>query len=257
MDLYNVLGVERTANQDQIKRAYRKLASQHHPDKGGDTAKFQQIQSAYEVLSDPQRRADYDTPRPQGPAFSFDVNGFDFGQIFGGFNQRFAQSHPRRNHLRMSLWVSLYDVAMGAKRAVNIGTTSGVSTVEIEIPLGINDGDNVQYAEIAPGGHDLVVQFRISPDNKWSRQDLNLFTEHTVTIWQLILGGTAKITDIYQTELELKIPPMTQPGTLLRLKDRGLRNRHHQQGDALVKLNSIIPPNIHPDVISAVQKHHQ
>lgn len=254
MDLYNVLGVERTADQDQIKRAYRRLASQHHPDKGGDTAKFQRIQSAYDILGDPQRRAEYDNPRPQGPAFSFDVNGFNFDHIFGAFNNRFNQA--RHNHVRLTLWISLHDVAVGGTRTVSIGTPNGVSAVEIEVPLGIDDGANVQYAGIGPGGTDLVVQYRVHPNPKWQRQGLDLITEQRVSVWDLVVGGTSKITDIYHKQLELQIPPNTQPGTMLRLKARGLRDRERHQGDVLVRLTTHIPLPIPDDIIAAIKKHY-
>ena len=77
MDHYSVLGVSKTATSDEIKKAYRKLASQHHPDKGGDKAKFQEVQTAYDVLSDPNKKAQYDNPRPPG-GFAWNVNGMNF-----------------------------------------------------------------------------------------------------------------------------------------------------------------------------------
>jgi hypothetical protein len=82
----------------------------------------------------------------------------------------FNQHHPRRSHVRMTLWISLLDVATGGRRTVSLGTQAGVSAVEIDIPLGINDGDNVQYEGIGPGGADLVVQFRVSPDRTLATQ---------------------------------------------------------------------------------------
>jgi DnaJ-class molecular chaperone len=156
-DHYAALGVPRTATQDEIKRAFRSLASKHHPDKGGDTKKFQEIQAAYAVLGDAQQRADYDNPRPQFSGFGGGGAQFNmhdiFSQMFGG-QSPFGQQ-PRRNHVRMSLWITLLDVARGGRRPVALGTQAGTSTVEIEIPQGINDGDNVQYPGIAPGGQEI------------------------------------------------------------------------------------------------------
>lgn len=256
MDLYNVLGVDRTADQDQIKRAYRRLASQHHPDKGGDTAAFQRIQAAYEVLGDAQRRAEYDNPRSNQHTFGFSTNGFDFDQMFGAFNQRFNQAHARQNHVRMTLWISLHDVAVGGRRTVTIGTATGVSAVEIEIPQGIQDGDNVRYAGIAPGNNDLVVQYRVHADSRWRRQDLDLVLEQRVSVWDLVIGGSVKLQDIYDNQLELQIPPGTQPGVMLRLKGRGLRHHNRPQGDVLVKLAPFIPMPVSDDIIAAIKKHH-
>ena len=179
-DYYAALGVPKTATADEIKRAFRRLASQHHPDKGGDTQKFQAIQQAYATLGDEQKRAEYDNPRPQFSGFQGfhgTPGGVNINDIFGQmFGQQFGQQHqhPRRSHVRMTLWITLLDVATGGKRTVSLGTQSGVSAVEIDIPLGINDGDNVQSEGIGPGGSDLVVQFRISPDRTWIRDGLNL-----------------------------------------------------------------------------------
>jgi DnaJ-class molecular chaperone len=162
-DHYAALGVPRTATAAEIKQAFRKLASQHHPDKGGDTAKFQAIQAAYAVLGDEQKRAEYDNPQPQFGGFGAGHPQFNdiFAQMFGG---QFGQQHPRRNHVRMTLYISLLDVAQGGKKAVAVGTSQGQSTVELDVPLGLNDGDNIQYGGLAPGGQDLVITFRIRPD---------------------------------------------------------------------------------------------
>ena len=144
-DHYQTLGVQKTATADEIKRAFRKLASQHHPDKGGDTAKFQEIQAAYEVLGESAKRAAYDNPR--GPEFggSQANNAFDFGEIFNMFGARFQQTQ-QRSHARMTLWIGLLDVATPGPRTVSIGTQTGSHAVEINIPNGIEDGDSVQYA---------------------------------------------------------------------------------------------------------------
>lgn len=264
-DHYATLGVPRTASPDEIKRAFRKLASQHHPDKGGDTAKFQQIQAAYETLGDPNKKAAYDNPNPfgaQGSPGGFHFNfggpgGFNFNDMFEMFGQRRGpnQEYQRRGHMRMSLWIRLADVAIGGSRPVSVGTPQGTSTVEIEIPLGINDGDNVQYQGIAPGGQDLVVQFRVHPDPAWQRNDLNLTTEKTVSIWDLILGAEITVKNLQGAELVAQIPPRTQPRTLLRLKGQGLRNRSGAVGDILLRVNAAIPDQIDPELIQVIEKH--
>jgi DnaJ-class molecular chaperone len=262
-DYYAALGVSKTATADEIKRAFRRLASQHHPDKGGDTQKFQAIQEAYATLSDAQKRAEYDNPRPQFSGFQgFQAHpgGVNINEIFGQmFGQQFAQQpqHPRRSHVRMTLWISLLDVATGGKRTVSLGTQSGVSAVEIEIPLGINDGDNVQYEGIGPGGSDLVVNYRVSPDRTWQRDGLNLTQEVRIDIWNLILGGELTIDTLTGKTLSTRVPARTQPGTVLRLKAQGLRDRAGQTGDIMVRVQAQIPDNIPPEIIDAIQKHQQ
>jgi DnaJ-class molecular chaperone len=208
-DYYAALGVPKTATADDIKRAFRRLASQHHPDKGGDTQKFQAIQEAYATLGDEQKRVEYDNPRPQFSGFQGHPGGVNINDIFGQmFGQQFGQQHqhPRRSHVRMTLWISLLDVATGGKRTVSLGTQAGVSAVEIEIPLGINDGDNVQYEGIGPGGSDLVVQFKISPDRTWQRDGLNLLQEIRIDIWDLILGCELTIDTLTGKKLSSQVP---------------------------------------------------
>ena len=259
-DYYATLGVPRTATADEIKQAFRRLASQTHPDKGGDTQKFQAIQQAYATLSDDQKRAEYDNPRPQFSGFQGHPGGVNINDIFGQmFGQQFGQQHqhPRRSHVRMTLWISLLDVATGGKRTVSLGTQAGVSAVEIEIPLGINDGDNVQYEGIGPGGSDLVVQFKITPDRTWQRDGLNLAQEVRIDIWDLILGGDLTIDTLTGKTLSTRVPARTQPGTVLRLKSQGLRDRAGQTGDIMVRVQAQIPENIPSEIIDAIQKHQE
>jgi curved DNA-binding protein len=259
-DYYATLGVPRTATADDIKQAFRRLASQTHPDKGGDTQKFQAIQQAYATLSDEQKRAEYDNPRPQFSGFQGHPGGVNINDIFGQmFGHQFGQQHqhPRRSHVRMTLWISLLDVATGGKRTVSLGTQAGVSAVEIEIPLGINDGDNVQYEGIGPGGSDLVVQFKVTPDRKWQRDGLNLLQEVRIDIWDLILGGDLTIDTLTGKTLSTRVPARTQPGTVLRLKSQGLQDRTGQTGDIMVRVQAQIPDDIPSEIIDAIQKHQE
>ena len=187
---YETLGVGKDSNPEEIKRAYRKLASQHHPDKGGDKATFQEIQSAYDTLSDPQKRAMHDNPRSQFNNINMGGQGFDFQSIFDIFGTRFQHpaQHRMQQQARMSLWITLPDVAVAGRKTISVGTHQGTMTVEIDIPQGIDDGDTVQYPKIGPGGMDLLITFRIHPNPKWKRQDFNLFTDQPIEVWDLILG---------------------------------------------------------------------
>lgn len=256
MNYYEILGVDKNASQDDIKRAYRKMASLHHPDKGGDKSKFQEVQQAYSILSDEQKRAEYDQPRPfayQSRGAQFQNQPFDFDTIFNMFGAQFnrAQNKPQA---RLTLWIGLQDVATRGTRIVAIGTPTGTQEVSIEIPTGITDGDNVRYPGIGPGGADLIIQFRIRPDAAWQRQGNNIVTETVQSIWALINGGTFSIQDIQGNNLELTIPPRTQPGTLLRARNRGLPDQNGNFGDMLVRVNARIPSKISPELLSAIAK---
>jgi len=260
---YQTLGVDRNASPDEIKRAYRRLASKHHPDRGGDTKTFQDIQTAYDTLSDPQRRAAYDNPGFGGFSNGFRGDApFDFQTIFDIFGTRFQhpQQHQQRRQqqARMSLWITLRDVATGGRRTISVGTQSGTQAVEIEIPPGIDDGDTVQYPGAGPiAGMDLVITYRIHPDAKFGRQGLNLYLEHTVDVWQLITGGSTIVKDLLGNSLDLTIPTRTQPGTTVRLRRRGLAGRDQTSGDLLVKLQARIPDHIDPELLAILEKNVQ
>ena len=257
-DYYQTLGVDRNAAPDAIKKAYRKLASQHHPDKGGDKAKFQEIQSAYDTLSDPQKRALHDNPRPQFNNINMGGQGFDFQTIFDVFGARFQHpGHQRmQQQARMSLWITLPDVAVAGKKTISVGTQQGTMTVEIEIPVGINDGDTVQYSGIGPNGMDLLITFRIHPSPQWERHGFNLITEHVINIWDLIVGAEIQLRDILGNTLSLTVPAGTQPGTTFRLRGRGLTQRGGEFGDLLVRVQATIPKDIPKNIIDAIQQSH-
>ena len=252
---YQTLGVERTASAEEIKRAYRRLASQHHPDKGGDKLKFQEIQKAYEILSDDSKRRSYDNPntfnnmgfRPDAP--------FDFETIFNVFGTRFQQpGQQRRQQARMSLWVTLRDIAEGCTKTISVGTQQGNHAVEIEIPAGIDDGDTVQYSGVGPGGMDLIISYRIHPDPKWQRRGLTVLTEHTISIWDLIIGSETVVRDIMGNSLSLTIPKNTQPGTTLRLRNRGIKSRNGESGDLLVKIQGQLPDRISDELLELIKQ---
>jgi len=258
-DHYAALGVARTATTDEIKRAFRRLASQHHPDKGGDTKKFQEIQAAYDTLGDDAKRRAYDNPAsqfqgmPGGFGAQFNMNDI-FAQMFGG-HPGFAQQHPRRNHMRMSLWITLKDVSTGGHRQVAVGSPQGQTTIEIDVPLGINDGDMVQYAGLAPGGQDLVIEFRIHPHPQFRRDGLNLTVDYKASVWDMILGGDTTVVNLDGTQLVVAIPPLTDNATTLRLRGRGLRDRKGATGDLFIRLQAQLPSSISPELLAAIQQH--
>jgi DnaJ-class molecular chaperone len=258
-DYYKTLGVDRNADPDSIKRAYRKLASLYHPDKeGGSKVKFQEVEEAYRTLGDPGKRQQYDNPQPQFHGFGGfgrQDTQFDLDSIFSMFGARFHQPHQQQvRRAQMTLWVTLEDIARGGPRTISVGTQQGTHAVEIEIPQGIEDGSNVQYAGVGPGGMDLIISFRIHPNPRWSRQGQNLITDQTVSIWDLILGCELPIKDILGNSLMLTVASNTQPGSVLRLRGRGLSTRGSMPGDLLVRVQAQLPTDISPELLELIEQ---
>jgi len=259
-DHYSTLGVARGATADDIKRAYRKLASQHHPDKGGDVKKFQEVEEAYRTLSNADSRAQYDNPsRP----FNFQDSGghpggpqFNFNDIFEMFGAKFhSQGQQRQASARMALWIPLTDAVVGGRKPIVVSSPQGQNSIEIEIPPGIEDGESVRYQGLAPGNMDLIIQYRIRPEPGWERVNQNLTHDVTVTVWDLIMGRELKITTLDRTEISVVIPPMTQPGTMLRCRGHGVRSRNYPQGgDLLLKLHARLPSSISDELKEHIQR---
>lgn len=258
-DHYTTLGISRDATDDDIKHAYRRLASRHHPDKGGNTQEFQKIETAYRTLRDPVQRQQYDDP-----GVRLNVNGaamhgsaFDFDSIFEMFGTRMnARGQQAHRNQRVGIWIDLEDVALGNNKVMSLMSPAGATNIEIKVPAGIQDNENVRYPGLAPGGFDLVVNFRVKPHAHWHRDDLNLFTEKSLDFWQLILGTDLTLKDIQGREITLTVPPRTRPGTLLRARGRGLSRAGHNAGDLMVRLQAMMPTDISEEIIDLLQQKH-
>lgn len=255
-DYYGILGVSRSATTEEIKKAYRQLASKHHPDRGGDTAKFQEIQEAYSTLSNAETRKQYDFARsPRSNPFRSSGVDFDFDTIYDIFGTRFRRPNTRTHVNRVTLQISLTDAALGGKRVVSVATQTGTFHVEIEVPAGVDTGDTVRYPNLSPESGDLIVSYRVLPDPVWSREGLNLLRQLKVPVWTLILGGTETVTDIYGKKINIKIAERTQPGTTMRIKQHGMKTNFkdtQQIGDMYVQLQAVIPSDIDEQVLSAI-----
>jgi len=249
---YDILGVAKTASDDDIKRAYRRLASQHHPDKGGDTAKFQEIQEAYATLGDPARRREYDSPTGM---FSQQMPpGFDMNSIFEMFGARFVDPRARPVTARIQLWITLRDVVQGGPRTIAVASPSGQQNLEINLPVGIEDGNSVKYPGLAPGGVDLVITFRVRPEAGWQRQDNHIIRDVTLSIWDLVLGTELKLETLADKTISIMVPPNTQPGTMLRVRGHGIRARNNTVGDFFVRLATRLPSNISKDLLDHIRR---
>jgi molecular chaperone DnaJ len=264
-DHYQTLGVAKNASPDEIKKAYRRMAGIHHPDKGGDTATFQKVQEAYETLSDPQKKQQYDNPNPFGPGgmhggmhsgfpggFQFHMNGFDindiFGQMFGGGG---FQGRPQQPSYRTTVWVSMEQVFNGGEQVLQMQGQK--QTIKIQIPRGVDDGQTMRYDNLIPNGI-LIVEFRIYPNAKYQRNGLNLHSVHEIDILDLIVGGTFKFKVISGKELDVTVKPNTQPGAQLLLSGEGLPG-NNIFGDQMILLKPFISDKIDSRIIDAIKQY--
>lgn len=260
-DHYATLGVSKNATQDEIKKAYRKLAAQHHPDRGGDTAKFQEISAAYDTLGDEQKRAKYDNPAPQMDGFNFHGGmppGFEdifsqFGGPFGGmFGQRNRQ--PQRNKtLNIQTTITLEEAFYGKELIANVSLPSGrEQLIEVKIPPGIGSGVTLRlagmgddsYPNIARG--DIHLTVHISQHSKFQRQGDDLITEVNVNCINAMIGTTETVTTIDGKTLELSIKPGTQHGQLLGANGYGMPKVGDARfrGRMLIHVNIVVPTDL-------------
>jgi curved DNA-binding protein len=251
MDYYSTLEIPKTATQDDIKKAYRKLAMKHHPDRnGGDETQFKKIQEAYEVLSDPSKRQQYDNPSPQ---FGFNTGGVDINDFF---NQVFGQ---RRNHntkqtLRTTVSITLVDAYNGTQQMMQVQTPTETKLININIPAGVASGDTIRYDNLLENAI-LIVQFVVMQDLRFERRGNDLYSTHTLSVLDLIVGTKFKFQTISGKLLEVKVPPNTQPNSNLRIPSAGMPVRTGGFGDQIILIKAIIPDNIHTDIIEAITKH--
>lgn len=272
-DHYQTLGVAKNATPDEIKKAYRRMAAIHHPDKGGDTAEFQKIQTAYETLSDPQKKQQYDNPNPFGGmhggpfngggfhfdfggpgGFHFQQNGFDINDLFGGMFGGGGRQYGRGPHTsyKTTLHVTLEQIYNGDEQTVNIHGPNGPQTIKVNIPKGIDNGATLRYENIIPNAI-LLVEFRVYPHAKFERDGVNLFSVQEMNVLDLIIGTTIKFKTLSGKELDVNVPPRTQPGSKLRIVGEGMPYQNGQ-GDQYILLKPHIPDIIDVRIIDAIKQ---
>jgi DnaJ-class molecular chaperone len=273
-DYYQTLGVSKTATEVEIKKAYRKLALQYHPDRNKSKEageKFKEVNQAYEVLSDTQKRQTYDQfgaaafeqggPSGQGPfgaggpfggfggqqgPFTYTYSsggnpqGFDFGGGFSDpfeiFEQFFGGGNPFGRQQRRSTY-SLTITFMEAVKGVTKKVQMEGKTQTIKIPAGVDDGSRIRF-----GDYDVVID--VTPDRKFKRQGYDIISEQEITFPQAALGDTIEVQTV-QDSVKIKVQAGTQPETLIRLRGKGIKMlRGAGHGDHYVRIKVTIPKTL-------------
>jgi len=261
MDHYTTLGVARNATPEEIKKAYRRLASTHHPDKGGDTAQFQKIQQAYETLGDQQKKQEYDQPQQQGfpggfpGGFSFQQDGVDIndiiGQMFGGHG---ARHNPFQHHFQQTykttIWVSLEQVFSGGEQLLQLQGPNGIQVVKIDIPKGVDNGATLRFDNMIPNGI-LMAEFRVHVHHTFERQGSHLLCQHRISVLDLIIGTKFSFTTISGKTFEVDVKPGTQPDSVLRIAGQGLPTQN-EYGDQLILLKPYLPDRIDKSITDII-----
>jgi DnaJ-class molecular chaperone len=261
MNYYEILGLQQGCSPEEIKKAYRRLASQHHPDKGGDTATFQNIQAAYETLSDPNKRSQYDMggarPRPNQRANEFDQFNEIFAQAFGGgfggtgFNFNFnSRPQARRNlDLNIRCRISLLDSYTGKELEANFALPSGRrETVVINMPPGINDGATIQFRGMGDDGNpawprgNLNCTVIVDSDPNFERRGDDLTTIVEITAIEAMIGCTKLVESIDGRTMNIRIRPGIVHGGEYAAQAMGFTNlQTTTKGNFIIIVNITVP----------------
>ena len=273
MTHYATLGVNETATQDEIKRAYRSLASKHHPDKGGDTARFQAIQAAYAAIETADKRAQYDAERRGQGRNQFawnthsdvDINDLFRHFNFGGgdpFAQFRQQQQPKRNKdLRIDISIPLVLTLQDNVKTISVQTTNGHrETVEVRIPRGITHGTVIKYHGLGDNlfntieRGDLHVHVNVHNAENFVANGIDLYTKISVNCLQAITGGDTLITTLDNKTFSLSIPAGTQPGVKFRIPNQGLYQMNTEtRGHLYVEMMVNIPTNLTAEQLEMVR----
>ena len=266
-DHYQTLGVSPDATPEQIKKAYRSLANKHHPDKGGDQAKFKDISVAYDTLSDSNKKAEYDQMRMGGPQVRFGAG--DFADIFGGgfdplgrkANPFFGRRVQRNRDLNIHCSVTLIDSFLGKQLEANYQLPSGKpQTVVINVPPGISNGETIRYAGLGddsvsniPRGN-LNVTIVVLPHEKYTRHNDDVYTTVNISPIEAMIGCRKKIQLITGQEMDLEIRAGVESGTEFASQGNGFSNPHTGNKGRFVSVVNIKPPRItDPDLINRLR----
>ena len=264
-DYYQTLGVGADASPEQIKKAYRSLANKHHPDKGGDQAKFKDISVAYDTLSDANKKTEYDQTRMYGdqPQFHFHTGnpfggGQDpFGQMFGGaghpFGDIFGQMRGVRKNrdLNIQCQVSLVDSYLGKQLEANFQLPSGRNqSVKINVPPGITNGDTIRYNGL---GDDTIPQMQrgnlnvtilVQADPKFERRGDDLYTNIEISPIEAMLGCRKTVSNISGDRMEIDIRAGVETGVEFASHGTGFTNVNNGGKGRFVSVVKIKTPII-------------
>ncbi|HRE48195.1 MAG TPA: J domain-containing protein [Aggregatilineales bacterium] len=275
-DYYSILGVKKDADAETIRKAFRNLARQHHPDVNpGDAAaeaKFKEISEAYEVLSDPEKRKKYDQLGSDWARYGAAGNGSpnsytytgDLGEMFRGFNnggfsdffeQMFGRnagagggSAPQRGRdIETPVTITLEEAARGAARML----VAEGREVQVKIPAGVDTGSRVrisgqgQPARAGGSAGDMYLVIEVIPHERFEREGDNLYTDVEIPLYTAILGGKADVSTL-DGVVQIAIPEGTQNGRLIRLKGRGMPNMRQKdvRGDLFARVRVILPSGL-------------
>ncbi len=279
-DYYNLLGVPKTATQQEIKSAFRKLAAKHHPDKNPDDKKaeekFKEINEAYTVLSDAEKRKFYDQygsteGRPpfgpggfqgQGNVNPEDFAGFSdffqglFGQggFSGGRSTRFGsdpfgqyQQIPR--DVEATLEIDLLQAFHGATTTVSLNGRR----IDVTIPKGAKDSTKLRLRGQATNGGDVILILKLRQHPTFRLENDEIRTIVNVPDYIAVLGGKVRVPTL-DGDVEMNLPKGTQSGRSLRLRDRGWIKRDGSRGDAFAEIRIVIPTNASQEILELYQK---
>lgn len=271
MDYYSTLGLKRGASDEEIKKAYRKMAMQHHPDRGGDEKKFKEVEEAYRTLSDPEKKHIVDLggdPNNQfhqhhgfgGQPFEFHFGSGDINDIFGAFG--FGSRPQRRNSsLSVNVEISLEDVLTGKDLNAEVGLPGArKKIINISIPAGIEHGQQIRYQgmgddslrDLRPG--DLLVNVLVKPHARFRREGPNIIYDKVISVWDALLGTNIEILTLDNKKLNVSIPPGCQPDTVLSCKGEGLPHMRSQvRGNLYVKIKVEIPKGLSDQQIEKIK----
>ena len=280
MDYYSTLGVGKNATDDDIKKAYRKLAMKHHPDRGGDESTFKKISEAYDILSDPQKKQIVDLggdPKNQGKGgnsfnqgpfeFHFNTGGVPPGMedIFGrfGFGSGFGRQPMQKNKtLNINVDITLEDVLSGRdiNAEITIPGTGKRKMINIAIPAGIEHGQQIRYEgmgddairELRPG--DLIVNVNVQQHKLFRREHSDIIIEKVVSVWDAIIGSSLDIETLDGKMLTINVPQGTRHGTILSCRGEGLPiMRSRNRGNLLIMIKVDMPTNLSASQLDKVK----